>query len=417
MDGIHTLQKQGANFDALPLPDAQNELLLIKTQIKQAGQYAIARQKLEALLKKAWQENLFEILPDILQNLMYCRHALGEYHQNTALFQEWERAIALQRDMNQMRLLSSQTHNITHDKNIATALETMPQLKRIVSRNKAYPRFALAYRFSHLLNGAATMGNTPAALTRHLKAYEQLRKAHPAMPGMQYEANHLAVERFRYLYAKGLYNYLKGNYKEFYQTQREAYQLSATVPELRGARSEAMFLNKIRTEILLGLYREALQTAREMQDFLKEQQLTANFWKTLLEMGRTYVYSYPAVVPDDMGRFADTLHRNLANAAAAMNDTEKAEAMGVAAILYFYGGHYTKALKTFEQKETVAHFAYMGVEVFGEIFKAPFGARPDVAKLAKAIKQQALRTDNAAVRDLLLRGCAMLDKYLDEGSI
>ncbi len=391
-------------------PEEQLELYQIKLQIKEEGQYGMARQKLEPLVKKMWQENLFEILPDAIQNLMYCRQVLGEYHHNSTLFEQWELAVELQRDVNQVRLLSTKALNEFHHGGFPKVMEVMQLLKRLTLKRKEYPRFAIAYHLSHVLNGAATMGNKLGALTRHIKQFEQLRQQYPNMPGLNYESNHLWTERFRYLYAKGLYNYMKDDIRGFYKHQTEAYQLTQRIPELRGARSEGMFYNKLRTEVLLGLYHEAQETARQMQAFQKEHKLVANVWKTLLELGRIYVYSYPKVQPENLKAFVDTLERNLQHATQAMNESDRGEAFGVVAILRFYNRDYKIALKVYERVETIAYFESMGIGFFHEVFQLPFSTQ-NPQLLAKEIKKKTNQNENLIWRNLMGRALSMIDMY------
>lgn len=399
---------EGGHFN---FPDEQAELYHIKNLIKQDGQYGTARLKLEPLVKKLWQENLFEILPDAIQSLMYCRQVLGDYHQNSALYQQWELAIEVQKDLNQVRMLSTKALNGYHEGGFPKVLETMMLMKKIVQKRKDCPRFQLCYHLSHVLNGAATMGNKLGALTRHIKQFEALRKQYPNMPSLYYETNHLWTERFRYLYAKGLYNYMKEDIRGFYKHQAEAYHLTQRIPELKGARSEGMFMNKIRTEVLLGLYHEAQQTASHMQAFQKEHKLLANSWKTMLELGRMYVYSYPKVKPENLKLFLDTLERNLKNVAQAMSEAEKGEATGVLAILRFYNQEYKTALKLYEKPETQQYFNNTGIGVFHKVFLLPYSNGKVAIALAKEIKKLMHQNDNLTVRNLITKAVDMVAIY------
>jgi len=411
---LSSIQQLGTSPDGghFQFPDEQAELYRIKLLIKQEGQYGTARQKLEQLIKKLWQENLFEILPDAIQNLMYCRQVLGDYHQNTALYQQWELAIDLQKDINQVKLLSTKALNGYHEGGgFSKVLETMLPMKKVAQKRKDYPRFQLCYHLSHVLNGAATMGNKLGALTRHIKQFEALRKQYPDMPSLNYETNHLWTERFRYLYAKGMYNYMKEDIRGFYKHQAEAYHLTQRIPELRGARSEGMFMNKIRTEVLLALYHEAQETASQMQAFQKEHKLLANTWKTLLELGRMYVYSYPKVKPENLKLFLDTLERNLKNAGAAMNEPEKGEAYGVLAILRFYNQEYKAALKLYEKPETQLYFNNTGIAVFHQVFLLPLSDGKKAAALAKEIKKMMYQSNNLTLRNLINKAVDMVELY------
>ncbi|CAN5315450.1 hypothetical protein BH09BAC1_BH09BAC1_04580 [soil metagenome] len=410
LDSISSMKKPLAG-DGLHFPEEQAELYQIKMLIKQEGHYSIALQKLEALIKKFWRENLFEILPEAIQAHIYCRQVLGEYHQNEPLYKQWELAIELQRDMNQVRLLSAKALNGFYDEGFPKVLEVMKSIKRLIEKRKDYPRFALAYHLSHVLNGAGTMGNKHGALTRHIQQYEALRKQHPVMPSLNYERNHLWTERFRYLYAKGMYNYMKDDLKGFYLQQAEAYQLTERIPELRGARSERMFMNKLRTEVLLELYHEAEVTAQQMQVFQKEHKLLSNIWKPYLELGRMYVYSFPKVKPEDFKAFINLLERKLQNAAQAMNDNDKGEAFGIVAILQFYAGDYQAALKNYEQSVIRSYFESSGIGIFHQVFQLPFGDNGKAAQLVTDIKKIQYKNDSLSVRNLLAKAVDMVTLY------
>lgn len=404
---MHEAPGEGFNF-----PEEQQEFYRIKQLIRKDGQYSIARPKLETLVKKLWAENIFELLPDAIQTLVYCRNVMGEYNQTAPLFIEWQLAIELQQDIYETRMLSSAALNGHHEGGIQKVLEVMAQMKRIVQKRKAYPRFAIAYHLSHVLNGTATLGNRPGAITRHIKEYNHLRSVHTTMPSINYETNYLWVERFRFLYAQGLYFYIKNNYKAFYESQLEAYQLTSRIPELKSARSEMLFINKIRTETLLGYYHEALHTIKDMQDFQKEHQLTANRWKIILETGRVYVYSMPKIGPENLKNFTDLLERNLTNSLSAMSDFEKGEAFGVVAILRYYNKEYRLALKTYERPETIGFFEQSGMGIFNHVFRVPVLGHMNAQVLLKDLKKSIYNQDNPALRNILIRGAHMLEGYL-----
>ncbi|MFK7798789.1 MAG: hypothetical protein AB8E82_15165 [Aureispira sp.] len=201
------------------------------------NEHAYVLAKAQKLEKKYWEDNLFELLPELIHLIISTLHYHKAYNieEIRAYVNKLDLANKLHTNLyqfknhvNSFRLTVLGFQDLAELTDHYTSITT--KMKRKVKELKAYPRFELIYHHTSFTIGAQLQhiahksGN---ALTRHLNRLEQLLAAHPNMPVTEYILHH-RVDFMHYLFLnKAMYWYQKGHSKKSYQCILNYEQLKA----------------------------------------------------------------------------------------------------------------------------------------------------------------------------------------------
>jgi hypothetical protein len=361
------------------------------------------------LAQKCWDLNIFELLPEVLHQLIYCNQALNIFADNEKLFRDQELAIRLCSELREQQLLSRLAFHKFVTEGFASSHEMLKKMHQLALRNKSYPRFMINYHFSSVSIGSGSTGNKPHAVSRHLRELEQLMSKHPGMPSVNYEPNHELLLKYYLMYSRGMYEFMKGNADESYKAFKEAWNILDSVPNLRVKKSENSYRNKIHIEIVAQRYEEALQSANELLEHQKAQNAKENQLLTYYEIVQIYTYSFPGIVsdnPDFLLRKTDEFIRMLKK-----NDPMQilGEACMAKAVFLFINKRYKEALQLSKTKECRDNMKLRKLELYAELFELPFKETDNSRQqLTDKIKKQLFNTPGGDLQWPLKRALKMI---------
>lgn len=392
---VDSIKSKGGSSGSYALAAEEAAYFNCRTLISRSN-YATAKKELTELRDKCHKLNIFELLPQALNQLIYCNQALNVFHENEALFREQEDAVRLQHDLGTQQLLSRVAFHKCVTKGFASTQKELRQMKLIALRNKAWPRFLLNYHFTSFSLGSISSGNKVHALSRHLGDIEKILAKHPSLPAITYEYNYLPLQKFYLCSARGSYFFLKGDMEHCFLNFSESWDILEKTPELRVRKSDNYFRNKMRIQISAERYPEALATCDEWMEHLKSQKRREEKHFVYAGMMEVYSYAYPLLrcgSPDFLLSRMDEHIRSLKK-----NDPQRlmGEACAHKAMFQYVHQRFNEALETSRSKECIAFLKFRKMDVYSDLFSLPL-AYSEVAKkhVQDKIKKQLFSATNA----------------------
>lgn len=190
------------------------------------NEHAYVLEKAQRLEKKYWEDNLFELLPDLIQLIITALHvhqsheleSIKAYIEKLDLVNRLQYALYQSKnDVNLFRSFILGVYNleaITEQYN-----NVVNKMRRRATAWKDYQRFALIYHHVSFTIGAqlqSIVHKSGNVLTRHLNKMEKILAAHPNMPVVDYTTHHRLYFLHQILVSKAIYWYQKGKPQKSY---------------------------------------------------------------------------------------------------------------------------------------------------------------------------------------------------------
>jgi hypothetical protein len=405
---IESFSMQAVSGDELPLVPEEKALLSCRTLINR-NNFSAAKRELTSIAKRCWDLNIFELLPEVLHQLIYCNQALNNFAENKKIFEEQELSIRLQAELREQQMLS----RIGFDKFVMegfnSAHDVIKKMHQLALRNKDYPRFMLNYHFSSVTLGASSTGNKLHALSRHFRELEEIIAKNPGMPSINYEPNHSLLLKYYLTNSRGMYEFMKGDIENSYKAFKESWSVLDTVPDLRVKKSENNYRNKIHIEIVAQRYAEALQTANELLEHQKQHNTKDSQLLTYYEIVQIYTYSFPDLKCDN----PDFYLRKLDEYIRQLKKNDPLQVLGevctTKAVFLFIHKRYDEAKAAAKTKECKTNIEIRGLQLYHDLFELPF-KNTDAARqqLTDKLKQQIFNTQGGALQSPLKRALKLM---------
>src|SRR6185369_9957240 len=174
------------------------------------GQKDLAYKRLEELEKRCWQKNLFEVLPRVLDRLIFCNQSFNRIEENKTIYKRYDEAVRLNTLILQVLKKVRQVYEINYQKGISSARSELRFIKKMADVNTKYPRFEFIYHHLSLYYklGSAEYIDKMQVLGKHHAAIKKIYAAHGNMtifytPNYEYyQEVHLKEISMFYLYNK-----------------------------------------------------------------------------------------------------------------------------------------------------------------------------------------------------------------------
>ena len=350
--------------------------------------------QLTALEKHCWEQNIFELLPTIIDQMIFCNHALTKVDDNKELHKRYEIALGLQYDMGRVTNLTRQVYEINFKKGIKHAGPQLNEMHRIAIKNKDYPRFMLCYHYVSMYYklGSKDYLENMQVISRHFTAFKKLSASHPLIPALKYGLNYATLQRYHFSEIRVFYHYNKCEFEEGYRAMKDLWNLVFSGNSIYGGnRTDTLYYNTVRIMTAAGYYNEAFETAEKWLDYLKENnqaELTRNAYS---QMAYAYVEGYPSTKNANAAFFTRKLDEHLKALKKEGNTNFFGEALCVRSRLHFINGEYLQAqklLRTPQVKQSLDDIELY--EIFEEMYALPSKKKADLAAhksiLVKKIK-------------------------------
>jgi hypothetical protein len=399
----------GNSVQLLPL----EEKLYRSRQLIAENHFQLARTELRALAAECKKLNVFEVLPEAINQLIYCNLAMNLLHENDHLVDELTEASALLDEFRQMQALSRKAYLSAIARNQKNITKATQQMRRITIRRAAYPRFKILYHFTVFSYWAGVPGATTKSSARHLTALKKLTEKHPGMPAGYYEPNAPALMQFYLLMGEGTHLFMKGNINGCYELFRDAWEIQERTPNLRIRRSESHYLNRAAIEIATGRYRDALKTAEDLIEFQKEQRQEEKRLKGYAEIAVIYSYAWPTLKCPNPEFIAGQL-KTLASVMRRNNSPGLADVLSTQAIFHFFMRDWKTANKLITDEKVRKVFTDMDVDVYIKTLELSPKAPAEKIDAIKAEVAKQLHSSVSADRVFSLKRVQNMLKLLEE---
>lgn len=282
------------NSSGITLLPLEEELYRCRQMIG-ANHFAQVGKQLKALITECKRLNVFELLPEAYNLLVYSNLAVNNFRDYERILQEMEESSKLLDDLRTIQAFARRIYlgAVTRD---ADGVEKHLQgMRRVVLRRADYPRFELYYHFIAVTITPSVPGYSGKGHARHLAALKKLMTKHPGMPAASYEPNGTSLMQYYLLVADGAHHFMRGDVNTCYNLFRESWEIQERIPNLKLRRSESHFKNKIAIEVATGRFRDAVQTAHTLIDFQKEHKNEEKRLSAYSELANIYSYAYPSL--------------------------------------------------------------------------------------------------------------------------
>lgn len=248
------------------LTTEEQELAFLRLMVIK-NEHAYALEQLQLLEKKCWEQNLFELLPEIIQLILRSMYACKA--QDKAEHQFYLAQLELANSLH--AVLQSLKYNLCFlRQNIKEYQNIIEVTCRKIKKLKQYPRLTMLYHFMAFSAGVFLediVQKTSNAMSRHLNEFKLLKDKFPNIPIDDFEPFHRAKMDIHFCMKEALFWYYKQNPKKSYEAIERRKRLVEENPDLHLKLSEAELHNVIYFCINAEQYRTALDYIEELKEY------------------------------------------------------------------------------------------------------------------------------------------------------
>jgi hypothetical protein len=254
------------------LPAEELELHQCK-QLVRDNEKETAYQRLIILERDCWAKNIFELLPAILDQLIFCNQSFNRLERNDLLYDRLEKAIDLQADMARCMMIARKAYEINFRSGIKMAKKELEMLKDLAVKHAEYKRFDMCYHHVSLYYklGSADYINEMQVISRHYASFKKLNALHPLMPLIGYRVNYTAYQHFHFQLIAVFYHFNRCEFEEAHAAMKEMWEMMEKDRSIFGIyKTESSYFNMINSLMATERYPEADKIADQYFNFLKE---------------------------------------------------------------------------------------------------------------------------------------------------
>lgn len=410
---IETLghRDEGTASGAVLLP-LEEELFRCR-QLIGGNHFAQASKQLKSLIADCRQLNVFELLPDAYNQLVYTNLAMNNFKEHESNLNYLEESSKLLDDLRTMQVLSRRIYLAAVTRETPEVMKHLQSMRRIVLRRSGFPRFELFYHFVVVTNAPSVPGYSGKGHARHLASLKKLMTKYPDMPAGSYEPNGPALMQYYLLVADGSHHFMRGDVQSCYNLFKESWEIMERIPNLKLRKSESNFKNRIAIEVATGRFRDAVKTAHDLIEFQKENKNEEKRMNGYAELAVIYSYAYPMMKCPD----PEFLSRQL-KALTSLQKREKSRHLGEGlssqAIFAFMNKDWKLSAAVMKNEEAQKIFTSMDMRVYNELLVMNPSTPSEKIKELKKRMQTLLDKSLSSDRVYSLKRALALLKILEE---
>ncbi len=337
------------------------ELHEIKT-LTVEGKYAEAYPLLIKLEARLWKENIFELLPDVLDLLIHNHQVQRKSADNKPIYQRLLLASEILSDLNQAKLLARQIYDVNFTQGIKAASSLFLKLQRVSINRKSYPRFKLIY---NLISATCKLGGGGLDFkpdfkitNRFITVINQLHTLHPNMPDYRFIAGYSATQTYNFQNLKVMNHFNAFHFKDSANLMKALYD-SVMEPgsSIRRSMGPVFFSTSCHVLSCGERFNDALKAANDYLHYLRETKQSNLLIKAYMEIANAHIWLYPA-----KSGYTDTFVIEKINEYLGIvkNETHTVYFTGYASWLkmklYMAQGDYTNAKKILDSTDFSSYF-------------------------------------------------------------
>ncbi len=338
------------------IPDEESEFIKCK-QLILKNQKDEAYHRLAQLEKVCWDKNIFEILPSIIDNMIFCNQSLNKINLNDALYSRQLKAIDLQADCHKMIRLARMVYDINYRKGVIHAKKQLAEIKDLGVKNKAYPRFIMCYHHVSVYYklGSADYLNDMQVISRHYREYKQLNEKYPLMPLVSFRKNYVDYQHLHYKQIQTFYHYNRLEFEDAYLAMNDIWGMVNSENEIhKSLKTESMFYNMFISQRMAGRYKDAEKLISDFLLFLKENNNQAKYNYAYTMFAILIADDFPRHKDKDIDFYIDKVDDYIKSIKNSTNvQTGVGESLVTKLKLYILTKRNTLAEKTLKEKELI----------------------------------------------------------------
>lgn len=255
------------------------------------GQKDLAYKRLEELEKRCWQKNLFELLPRVVDRLVFCNQSFNRIRDNKVIYKRYDEAARLNTLILQVLKKVRQVYEINYEKGITAAKSELRFIKKIADNNPKYPRFEFIYHHLSLYYklGSAEYIDKMQVLGKHHAAIKKIYQAHGNMT-IFYTPNY---EYYQEVHLKEISMFYLYNKCDFEEAYKESCELKKFISDNNSPKAESFFYNAFRAELASGHYSDAKETLKEYMEVLRRNNQNDRLPFVYALQMMLFVHAYP----------------------------------------------------------------------------------------------------------------------------
>jgi hypothetical protein len=266
---------QNQQVDRTRLQTSEEQRFLDARHLVSSENKELAYKQLVSLEKECWEKNIFELLPSVIDQLIFCNQSFNRFENNKALFLRQEIAIGLLRDINILGMTTRRIYETHFTKGVDHIKKDLQVIRKLATKHREYPRFLLCYYHIAAYYKLGSEERDDATISRHLTAYKKLQRKYPMIPLMQYKANYIQFQHMHFNQMMISWHFSRCEFEEAYLAMKEVWNLIVHENSIfRMYKSESSYFNMITSQCMTKRYAEALQTTNDFVTYLKINQQT-----------------------------------------------------------------------------------------------------------------------------------------------
>ncbi|MCD6066791.1 MAG: hypothetical protein K0S33_1617 [Bacteroidetes bacterium] len=372
---------QPIGVSAMLLAEEEMDLLKCK-QLIMENQKEQAYQKLLLLEKTCWEKNIFELLPAIIDNLIFCNQTLNRLERNDALYDRQYKAIVLQADCYKMVTLAREVYEINFKRGVVYAKKQLAEIKELGLKHKSYPRFIMCYHHVSLYYklGSHDYLEDMQVVSRHYKQCRELNSKYPYMPLVSYRLNYSVYQHMHYKQIQVFYHYNRMEFEDAYLAMKDIWDLVHSENEAYALfKTESIYHNMFSSQRTTNRHVDAEKTIGHFITFLKDNNssMRLNYAYTLQAM--LVAYTFTKNKQKDIPYLLEKTDEYIKGIRGNANvQTTAGEALLTKAKLNYLCGNIAEAIKTLKEKEVVE---YLNRYTLTPLFTFVINKQMDLLKL------------------------------------
>ena len=271
---LHLLQNLKKYSKGLTVEEAELNFLRL---LSLKNEHAYLLDKALLLEKKCWEDNTFELIPDLIHLIILALHA--HQSRNIAMIRTYiekldtanELLYTLNQFKNYVNVFRVEFIDGIHDEGITEQYhQILKKMRRKANGLKEYPRFKLLYHYTGFSIGSLLqkiVHDKSNILVRHLNQLDKLLKECPTSPILTYCSNHRIHDTISLEIKRAIYWHNKEEPKKSYQAIEKYERFRTTYPTLYLSETGNTFYNIILCCIGAKEYQAVLEYTRRLKDF------------------------------------------------------------------------------------------------------------------------------------------------------
>lgn len=287
----------------------------------ESGHFGEAEQHLLQLKKTCETNNMFELLPEIIDLLIQCKQTLNKLNETEVLYKDFIEALEMHKHIYEAKIYVKKIYENNFINRMNDVQLDFQPLERLSRRYAEKPRFKLIYNFAAAYYKTGSGGNNetlkPNVITRHIKMVKKIMFQYPKMPAINYTGNYEYKQQYRILEMEAFYQFKTFRFAE---AANNIYALLLKTldknSQLQRLLSEVLITNAIHMQIAALNKERALDCVRIYIQFLRDNKHSNRLPEAFCELANvagSFGIKNTFVSHKQLFRYIDDYEKSLGN--------------------------------------------------------------------------------------------------------